>query len=164
MASKMVSDQRKNSVRVAGSALDVKRANRAMQGVMTRFADVLPEGRHEITVAEAQVLLGRQLEHQRSEAVRKDDAHFRELLDDYEIRVQRDEAAAELYEKMSGVRNLFEGQYGKGSSIIIFGLSETAKLLGLHRSNLYRKMKQLEMNPPDSASNGDTPDAAATEP
>jgi Nif-specific regulatory protein len=28
-------------------------------------------------------------------------------------------------------------------------MSEAAKLLGLHRPNLYRKMKQLNMNPPD---------------
>ena len=43
-------------------------------------------------------------------------------------------------------------------------MTDAAKLLGLHRSNLYRKMKQLEMSEVGGDSGGDGPPAGGVEP
>ena len=80
MSSKMIADQRKLGRRVAATTADRPRNARAMQGVIDRCADVVPEGTTSLTLDEAQYYLGRQLEFEMEAARQRDDAHVQELV------------------------------------------------------------------------------------
>ena len=63
---------------------------------------------------------------------------------------QKDEAEMGVDLGLSQATSRFQGQYIERAVKRASGnMSEAARMLGLHRSNLYRKMRQLGMNVPD---------------
>lgn len=63
---------------------------------------------------------------------------------------QKDEAELGIDLGLSQATSRFQGQYIERAVKRASGnMSEAARMLGLHRSNLYRKMRQLGMNVPD---------------
>ena len=65
---------------------------------------------------------------------------------------QKGEAELGVDVGLSQATSRFQGQYIERAVTRASGnMSEAARMLGLHRSNLYRKMRQLGMNVPDEA-------------
>ncbi len=121
MASKMVTNQRKQCLLVSSAALESSRYPRVQEGLLRRFADVLPEGVTDLTVTQVQELLGQELEALNDRTITDDNQHFRELVTDYELRNRRDKLLSIVREKMLRFRNIFGGSFGPESSILLFG-------------------------------------------
>jgi len=90
------------------------------------FADMvqldLDEDRGVPDLSEFQRLLSRRLERLRKELVRADEIHRTERIEDQQLRIRRDEAAAELSRLLSAIRVGLEGPCGAESSKDLLGL------------------------------------------
>ena len=125
MSSKMVTDLRKLGVLVTAATSDRSRNDKAMQGLLARCADVVPEGTTSATVEEAQAYIGQQIAFE-TEALRHyDDDHVGRLVDVDAKRSARDSGLTEAYGVVLQTRRAFEIVHGPGSGIALLGLDTT---------------------------------------
>ncbi len=122
MSSKMITDQRKLGRRVAATTADRQRNDRAVQGVIDRCSDVVPEGTTSLTLEETQYYLGQQIGFEMEAARFRDDAHVKGLVDLDAKRKERDTATVELYGVSLRTRRAFESVHGEGAGKKLVGL------------------------------------------
>ena len=125
MASKQVRNLWQLGARVAASAADQGRNDKAMRGLIERCADVVPEGTTSLTVAEAQHYVGRQIEVETARLRAGDDDHVKTLVGVDARRQARNDAVTEVYRVVLRTKGAFEVVFGPGSSVRVLGLDTT---------------------------------------
>ena len=122
MASKQVSNLWKLGTRVAAATSAPERNNKAMLGLIERCADVVPEGTTSVTLAEAQLFIGRQIEVETKRLRLGDDDHVKTMVGVDAQRQARNNAVTELYGSILRTRTAFEAVFGPGTSVKLLGL------------------------------------------
>jgi hypothetical protein len=120
MPSKMVTDRQKSATAVETAAQ--VHAEEAASGLAPLLAAELLPDEELPDLALLQRLLARALARRRERMVAADEAHLSELADDVDPRRRRDEAAAELRDRLSGVRQTVEGLFGPAQGGELFGI------------------------------------------
>ena len=122
MASKLVNNLGKLGIRVAAATSDPGRNEKAMRGLIARCAEVVPEGTTSLTLVEAQLYVGQQIELEIARLRRGDNEHVRKLVGVDAQRQARNQAATEVYGSMLRTRRAFDAMFGPGSSKQLLGL------------------------------------------
>ena len=93
-----------------------------MRGLIGRCAEVVPEGTTSLTLTEAQLYVGQQIELEIARLRRGDNEHVRKLVGVDAQRQARNQAATEVYGSMLRTRRAFDAMFGPGSSKQLLGL------------------------------------------
>ncbi len=119
MEFKMITLSEKEVGRIAGNA--GAHAELIATDLTTRWRSQIAESQKYVDIYQVQICVRRELHHLRKEIAEIEDRHVLRLESEGLSREVRDETIPQLRGQLVGIQNLFEGNFGAGTSTKVFG-------------------------------------------